>query len=257
MVLDAGRRLDAAHDVDGPGPGGADRVGDVRRASSAPASSTRRLGAELAGQRPVLAQLVRASGAASKWRSSRMVAPYRSPSFGSRCALIAREPNDSHDRRRLAAVQLHVVERELVGDRRDGGRVGVDEHAHAPDAVGHPRRELGGRGARDRAGRPVDEDEADQVRAGLDGDREVVGPVDAADLDQASSARRAPGSAPGRASARCRPAPRGSRCALMRDRVAPRTRCPTRRPSGSPAGRPAAGAAARPARSSACRGCGR
>ena len=37
---------------------------------------------------------------------------------------------------------------------------------------------------RDRARRPVDEDEADQVRAGLDGDREVVGPVDAADLDQ-------------------------------------------------------------------------
>ena len=115
-------------------------------ASSAPASSTRRS----APSSRASAQCSRSSsgvGAASKWRSSRIVAPYSSPSFGSRCALMAREPNDSTTSRRLAAVQLHVVERQLVGDRRDGGGVGVDEHADAADAVGHLGGELGGRGA--------------------------------------------------------------------------------------------------------------
>ena len=84
-------------------------------------------------------------------------------------------------------MELHEVERELVGDRGHGGRVLVDEHADAADARRHLRGQLRGLGAADGARRPVDEDEPDQVRAGLDGDREVVRPVHAADLHECHS----------------------------------------------------------------------
>src|SRR5262249_22742850 len=70
---------------------------------------------------------------------------------------------------------------------RHRGRLLVDEHADAADAGRHLLRQLRRLAARDGAGRPVDEDEPDQVRAGVDGDRQIVGPVHTADLDQRHS----------------------------------------------------------------------